>query len=89
MDAPLINPNWLTDPADVALAIAGFKRTRQIAANKQNIIVGPEYLPGPNVTTDAQILEFIRESLIELYHASYTCAMGKRGDSNAVVDTHA
>lgn len=85
MELPVINPNWLTAEADVEVAIAGFKRTRQAWKNMK-ITSGEEYLPGPNVATDAQILQYIRESVIELYHASATNAMGKRGDPNAVVE---
>jgi len=80
MDPPLINPNWLTAQADVEVALAGFKRTRQAWQNMKNITIGDEYLPGPNVTTDAQTLHFIRESLIQLYHASATNAMGRNGE---------
>ncbi|KAF6232763.1 hypothetical protein HO173_008977 [Letharia columbiana] len=89
MDPPLINPNWLTAEADVEVAIAGFKRTRQFWANMNNITIGEEYLPGPNVTTDEEILAFLRQDALELWHASATCAMGKKGDPMAVVDTHA
>lgn len=89
MDPPIINPNWLTAPEDVELAIASFKRIRQVWSNLGNITIGPEYLPGPNVTTDAQILEFIRESVIELYHAAATCKMGQANDTLAVVDSKA
>lgn len=85
---PVINPNWLTAPEDVDMAIAGFKRTREIW-NHINVTIGPEYLPGPNVTTDAQILDYIREAAFTLYHASATCKMGRENDTMAVVDTKA
>lgn len=89
MDPPIINPNWLTAPEDVDQAIASVKRIRQIWSKMGNITIGPEYLPGPNVTTDAQILDFIRESVIEIYHAAATCKMGQANDSLAVVDSRA
>ena len=56
-DQPLINPNWLIDPADVAVAIAGYKRVRQLFATKAlaPVLIGPEYFPGPSVQTDAEI----------------------------------
>ena len=41
------------------------------------------------MTTDAQILEFIQQSVIEIYHAAATCKMGKSNDSMAVVDPQA
>lgn len=88
-DPPVINPNWLTHPADVNLAITAFKRIRQMWPGMANITIGPEYLPGPNVTTDEEILHFIRESVVEIYHASVTCKMGMKNDTMAVVDPQA
>ncbi|KAF2497648.1 alcohol oxidase, partial [Lophium mytilinum] len=86
-DAPVINPNWLTHPADVEVALAAFKRTREVW---NNIAVrGTEYLPGSNVTSDADIIDFIRNSALQVWHASATCAMGKAGDPKAVVDSTA
>ncbi|THZ99379.1 GMC oxidoreductase [Aureobasidium pullulans] len=85
---PVINPNWLTAPEDFDLAIAGFKRTREIWSHI-NVTIGPEHLPGPNVTTDAQILDYIRDAAFTLYHASATCKMGRIDDKMAVVDSKA
>ncbi|KAL2034586.1 hypothetical protein VTO58DRAFT_105300 [Aureobasidium pullulans] len=82
---PVINPNWLAAPEDVDMAIAGFKRTREIWSHI-NVTIGPEHLPGPNVTTDAQILDYIRDAAFTLYHASATCKMGRNDDKMAVVD---
>jgi len=65
-DAPIIDPAWLTDPTDQALAIYAFKRARQYFATQamQPILAGAEYLPGPNVQSDAQILDWIRSNLM-------------------------
>ena len=90
-DAPLINPNWLTDPADIAVAIAGYKRTRQLFATKAMapVLIGQEAFPGPSVQTDAEILHIIRQSLNTVYHAAATNKMGRADDPNAVVDSKA
>jgi len=90
-DAPLINPNWLTDPADVAVAIAGYKRVRQLFATQAlaPILIGPEFFPGTQVSTDDEILHLIRQSLNTVYHAAATCKMGQTSDPNAVVDSKA
>lgn len=69
---PLISSNWLLTTADQELAIAGFKRARQIA-NATGVIVGPEFSPGPDVQTNAQMLEFIKETLAPIHHAVGTC----------------
>lgn len=90
-DPPIINPNWLTDPTDIALAIAGIRRSREIWAYlaTQGLTDGVEALPGSNVTSDADILHYIQQSLIQIYHAAATCKMGRPDDPMAVLDAHA
>lgn len=85
--APVISPNWLTTPEDIDMAIASFKRLRQIWSSMSNVTIGEEYFPGPGVATDDEILEFIQQSVLQLYHASATCKMGKVSDPLAVLDT--
>lgn len=92
-DAPLIDPGFLTDEADVEVAIAGYKRAREFwntdAMRPFLVSDNPEAFPGTNITTDAQILDIIKRSYNTVYHASCTCAMGKPDDEMAVVDTQA
>ncbi|KAF2131229.1 GMC oxidoreductase [Dothidotthia symphoricarpi CBS 119687] len=90
-DAPVINLGWLTDPADGEVLVAAFKRVRDAwnSTAIAGIVVGPEITPGDAVTTDAQILEYIRSSASPIWHASSTCAMGKAGEAGAVVDSKA
>lgn len=88
---PLINPNWLTHPADVELAVQSSRRLRQMwkVLADQGLTVGQEYLPGANVTADAEIIDHIRQSLIQAWHAAATCKMGVAQDPMAVVDSSA
>ncbi|KAL8676148.1 MAG: hypothetical protein Q9186_007302 [Xanthomendoza sp. 1 TL-2023] len=88
-DHPLINPNWLTDPADIELAILAFKRVREIWGYMNATTIGDEYFPGTAaVGTDGEILEFIRRALIQVWHAAGTCKMGILAkDKMAVVDS--
>ncbi|KAK6003402.1 hypothetical protein QM012_009173 [Aureobasidium pullulans] len=90
-DAPIINPAYLQDKRDQDLAITAFKLARRLAATAslQRAIIGPEVVPGPKITTDAEILDYLRQSISPLYHASCTCKMGMRNDSMAVVDSEA
>ncbi|EFQ27331.1 GMC oxidoreductase [Colletotrichum graminicola] len=91
-DLPLINPNWLTDPTDVAVAIATFKRMRQaFASNSMRPVLADnkEYFPGPGIETDEQILQNIRNTVMTVWHASCTCRMGKKDNPMAVVDKDA
>ncbi|KAI4252543.1 MAG: hypothetical protein LQ352_004237 [Teloschistes flavicans] len=86
----IINPNWLTDRADMDVAIAGFKRVRQFWQTepmRQFTVGDGEAFPGlTEVQTDAQIENIIRRSMNTIYHAACTCKMGMKNDSMAVVD---
>jgi len=88
---PIINPNWLTSKADQELAVSLYRRLRQIWASKtmQEIVIGGEYWPGTDKSSDEEILSVIQKSLMTIWHASCTCKMGKQGDKMAVVDAEA
>ena len=90
-DPPLINPNWLTDPADVEVAIATFKRQRELwkLLSSYDLTIGPEAYPGPAVQTDAEILTAIRAMVTPIWHAASTCKMGQKSDPMAVIDSEA
>ena len=88
---PLIDPAWLTDPTDVEVAIQAFKRTRQAwdVLVRLGVAEPEEAFPGANVTTDAEIIDFIAQSALTVYHAAVTCKMGQANDRMAVVDSRA
>lgn len=91
-DPPVINPAWLSHPADKETAILAFKRTRQIweSSPMKNLTIGDEYFPGTaNVSTDEEIWTFIQESFSTVFHAATTCRMEPSDDPNAVVDNKA
>ncbi|KAK5136462.1 hypothetical protein LTR08_003107 [Meristemomyces frigidus] len=90
-DAPIINPNWLTDPTDQEVAVAAFKFARSVFHTKalKPIVIGEESWPGANITTDAGILQMIQSTFLTFYHAAGTCAMGKANDTMAVIDSKA
>ena len=88
-DPPVIDPNWLSDPADKELAIAALRRSRQIWAAISNITIGEEFLPGPAVQTDEEILEYIGKTMGPVWHAASTCKMGVEDDIMAVIDASA
>ena len=89
---PIISPNWLTDPRDLEVAVAAFKRAREVFSQssiKGIINGGAEVFPGANITSDADILQVIMETATTISHAAGTCAMGQTTDPMAVVDTQA
>lgn len=85
-DPPLIDPNYLSHPADLELAIASIRRQRDFWAQMKDVTIGDEIQPGSNVTSDADILQFIKNALAPAPHACGTCRMGKK-DSQSVVDS--
>lgn len=90
-DHPLVNPNWLTDPRDMEVLIAGFKRVREIFASPAvaPVLIGDEIYPGQNVTSDADIEDVIRKSADTVFHPASTCRMGGDDDDMAVLDSKA
>ncbi|KAJ9360041.1 CAZyme family AA3 [Paecilomyces variotii] len=88
---PIIDPKWLSHPADLDLAVQSFKRQRQVwdELAKLGIADPEEAFPGSNYTTDAQIKDIIGQSMTTVYHASCTCKMGSKNDTNAVLDSSA
>ncbi|KAL8933415.1 MAG: hypothetical protein Q9216_006373 [Gyalolechia sp. 2 TL-2023] len=85
-DPPLIDPAYLTDPADVELAIVAIRRQREFWAQMQGVVIGKETLPGEDVESDEEILKFVKASLAPAPHASGTCRMGIEGIPGNVVD---
>lgn len=70
-DPPIINPNSLSSPTESELAVQALKRMRQFAAASG--VEAAETEPGPDVVTDAQILEWIRDNSVNGYHAACSC----------------
>jgi choline dehydrogenase-like flavoprotein len=77
MAAPLIDPNFLADPDDVARMVRGFRLMRalfqQPALRK---LGGREHPRSAGATTDAEIEQFIRGYGDTIYHPVGTCRMG-------------
>ncbi|KAI0165451.1 putative glucose-methanol-choline oxidoreductase [Hypoxylon sp. FL1284] len=88
---PNINPNFLTDQADIDVMIAGVKRAREFWTSDamKPFTIGDEAFPGSDVATDAEIEKAVRTNFETVWHAACTCAMGKTNDANAVVDSKA
>jgi len=83
--APVIQPNYLEAEADMEALLAGLKRGRELIAQAAFASLrGAEYLPGPGVTTDDELRDYIRAEAETLYHPVGTCRMGT--DDLAVVD---
>jgi len=85
LDAPLIDPAYLTVPADLALQIEGLREARRVAAAEPLARhLSGELMPGPAATTDADLERYIRGTGGCIFHPVGTCRMGPGQD--AVVD---
>ena len=82
---PVIDANFLSDPADRAAAVGMIRHIRAVAAQPalRDFIIS-EGNPGPGVQTDDDILQFCLEQGSTAFHASGTCRMG--ADAASVVD---
>lgn len=87
-DLPLVDLAYFSDPGDMEQAIAAIKRIRDLYASPSlsSLLDGPEFVPGPNVTTDADIENYIRENTGTIFNAAGTTKMGRADDPTAVVD---
>jgi choline dehydrogenase len=76
-DMPAINPRYLSEEPDRRAIIGGLKFARRMfAAPALQKFVREETLPGPQVQTDGELLDYARRNGGTCYHASCTCLMG-------------
>ena len=84
-DRPSIKPNYLSAGRDMDVALAGVRHVRRVfeapAIAKH---ITHETTPGAPIQSDADLMEFIRNNGVTLYHPVGTCKMGT--DPMAVVD---
>jgi choline dehydrogenase len=77
--APAITLNYLSTAEDCAVAVAGLKLTRQIMAAEPLARFSPdEQKPGPDLRSDASLLEAARNLGTTIFHPVGTCRMGPR-----------
>jgi choline dehydrogenase len=86
LEAPAMQPNYLSAELDRRCAVAGIKLARALAATAAlRPYVESEYKPGEKVKADEELLEFARNFGATIFHPSGTCKMGS--DPMAVVDS--
>ncbi len=85
LDKPLVNPNYLAVDSDAKRLVNAVKIARDIFATEP--LAGwckQELMPGPDVKTDAELENFVRNSADSYHHQAGSCKMGL--DDMAVVD---
>ncbi|MCA2405620.1 GMC family oxidoreductase N-terminal domain-containing protein [Rhizobium leguminosarum bv. viciae 248] len=85
--APLIDPNYWSDPHDRTMSLEGLKIAREImrqAALKPYVMA--ERLPGPKVMTDEQLFDYGCANAKTDHHPVGTCKMGAGPDAVVGLD---
>ena len=81
---PVLDPHYLEERADVRALLASLKLSREVGEAKAlQEFRAREIAPGPDVRTDAELLEYGMRNLITYHHQVGTCKMGI--DNMAVV----
>lgn len=83
--APVVDPNYLGEPADQNHMVRGLRLARAIG-DQPSLTKWrkEEVLPGAAIQSDQDCLDFLRRSITPFYHPAGTCRMG--ADINSVVD---
>jgi choline dehydrogenase len=86
-DAPLIQTNYLADPLDRRVLVAGMKLARRLLSSEAlSPYFEREDFPGPGVQSDAELLAAATQRAQTTFHPGCTCRMGPRSDPLMVVD---
>ncbi|WP_197383618.1 GMC family oxidoreductase [Mycolicibacterium mengxianglii] len=88
-DRARVDPRYFTDPDgyDDRIMLAGVKLARSIAEQPPLAAwVGRELAPGPEATTDDELLDYIHRCHNTVYHPAATARMGAASDPMAVLD---
>ncbi len=85
--APAIQPNYLSDPADRRVAIDAIKLVRKIVTDSKALAPyrPEEYKPGAQIRSDADLAQAAGDIGTTIFHPVGTCRMGD--DAMAVVDS--
>jgi choline dehydrogenase len=86
-EAPTIQPNYLDAEQDRRTTVAAMRLARNFLSGKgMSKFYLKEELPGADVVSDEDLLEFARKTGNTGYHLIGTCMMGPASDPLAVVD---
>jgi choline dehydrogenase len=88
-DRPKVDPRYFTDPDgyDERIMLTGIRLARKIAEQAPlKGWVARELAPGPEATTDDELLDYVHETHNTVYHPAATARMGAVNDPMAVLD---
>ena len=85
--APIIAPNYLTTARDRAVAVASIRLARRLMAAPGMAAYAPqEQAPGPEMQSDADLMQAAGRIATTIFHPVGTARMGVSGDPMTVVD---
>lgn len=85
-DAPIADAGFLRNPLDTVLLREAVRFSRRLVAQPSIAELRPfEAVPGANVTSDADIDTYIKNSASTLWHPAGSCRLAKR-EKGGVVD---
>lgn len=88
LDRPAIRPNYLADANDQATIVAGLRWARLLASQPAlSPWMAEELMPGLDLQSDDELLNYARTMGSTLYHPVGTAAMGRADDASSVVDS--
>ena len=86
LQAPAMQPLYLSHEADCQTAVAAVRYARRLAATDPlRSLIAREHRPGAQAHSDAEILDFCRAYGATIFHPSGTCKMGPDSDPMAVL----
>ncbi len=84
-ESPLIHNRFLEHEADLAALRTSIRMIRDIARQPAFAgTIGAEVMPGPDVQSDSALDDYVRSSVVTIFHPVGTCRMGV--DPTSVVD---
>ena len=84
--APLLDPNYWSDPHDREMAIKGLRLAREIMSQPAlKRFVKTEVLPGARLARDADLFEYACANAKTDHHPVGTCRIGPANDAHSVV----
>ena len=86
-EAPAIQPNYFSHETDRRLSLAGMRIARDLMQTPEFAPhVEREELPGPDVNTEDEMLDYYCQNATTTFHLMGTCRMGPENDPTSVVD---
>lgn len=86
-DKPAVDPRYFTDPHDIRVMTHGIKLARRIVGQSaMREWAGAELHPGPDVTTDDEIADYLRKTHNTVYHPAASVPMGADDDRESPLD---